>query len=86
MAPSVGELRMRVRALDTWERWADGHPIAEQALRTAAAILDQRPGHQRMLAAAVHDDIDPVGRHRDPDRPATLQIARSPSPELGVEL
>ncbi len=44
MTPSVGEHRMRVRALDVWKDWADGHPVPDRSLRTVAAILAQRAG------------------------------------------
>jgi conjugative relaxase-like TrwC/TraI family protein len=86
MTPSVDEYRMRVRALNTWKHWADGHPVPDRSLQTAAAILKQRAGLQRLLAAALHDDLDPPGHRPDrvgvPDPTAT----RSPAPELGIGL
>src|SRR5215211_4132515 len=44
MAPTVGEHQMRVRALNTWKHWADGHPVPDGSLRTITAILNQRAG------------------------------------------
>ena len=85
MTPSVGEHRMRVRALDVWKHWADGHPVPDRSLRNVAAILNQRAGLQRQLAAALPEDVrQPVHR---PDRADTqdLTASRSAAPEFGIE-
>ncbi|MGI9028584.1 MAG: MobF family relaxase [Ilumatobacteraceae bacterium] len=85
MTPSVGEHRMRVRALNTWKDWADGHPVPDSSLRTVAAIFTQRAGPQRQLAAALPDDLHQPshrpdnGRHRPSPN-------RSAAPELGIDL
>ncbi len=69
MTPSVGEHRMRVRALTTWKQWADGHPVPDRSLRTVAAILNQRAGLQRQLAAALPDERSPATPPSRPPRP-----------------
>ena len=85
MTPSVGEHRMRVRALTTWKHWADGHPVPDRSLRTVAAILNQRAGLQRQLAAALPDDVhQPVHRPNRADA-QDLTASRSATPELGIE-
>ena len=84
MTPTVGELRMRVRALNTWKEWADGHPVPDRFLRTAAAILNERAGLGRQLAGLLSDDVRrPIGRpDRGLHRPS---LTRSAGPELGIE-
>jgi conjugative relaxase-like TrwC/TraI family protein len=84
MTPSVGEHRMRVRALTVWKDWADGQPVPDRALRTVAAILNQRAGPQRQLAAALPDDIQQPVHRPDADAP-DLTAARSSTPELSIE-
>jgi conjugative relaxase-like TrwC/TraI family protein len=85
MTPKVDEHRMRVRALDVWKHWADGHPVPNRSLRTVAAILNQRTGLQRQLAAALPDDVQ-TSIHR-PDRADEHDptASRSAAPELGIE-
>jgi conjugative relaxase-like TrwC/TraI family protein len=83
--PSVGEHRLRVRALNVWKHWADGHPVPDGSLRTVVAILNQRAGLQRQLAAVLPDDVhQPVRRH-DPAATRDLPVSRSAGPELGIE-
>ena len=85
MKPSVGDHRMRVRALNVWKQWADGHPVPDRSLRTVAAILNQRAGLQRQLAAALPDDVhQPVPRPRPADA-RDLTVSRSSGPEPGIE-
>jgi hypothetical protein len=84
MTPSVGEHRMRVRALTVWKDWADGQPVLDRPLRTVAAILNQRAGPQRQLAAALPDDIQQPVHRPDADAP-DLTAARSSTPELSIE-
>jgi hypothetical protein len=68
MLPSVGEERRNVRALTTWQHWAQGHDLSDRALHRAFAVLKHRPGAEPPLAASLRDQLaTPV----DPDpRPA----------------
>lgn len=86
LTPTVGEHRMRVEALTTWKHWADGDPVPDRALRTAAGVLNQRAGLQRQLAAALPDDVQTPTRR--PDAVAVHHPTATPSaaPELGIEL
>jgi hypothetical protein len=86
MMPSVGEHRMRVRALDTWKQWGDGHPVPDRSLRAVAGILNLRGRVQRQLAAALADDVRPLIRRPDPSTPPSPTAARSAAPELGIGL
>ena len=85
MTPSVGDHRMRVRALNTWMHWADGDPIPDSSLRTVAAILKQRAGLQCQLAAALPDDVHQPS-HRPGHGTHHPTPTRSPAPELGIDL
>ena len=77
---------MRVRALTTWKHWADGHPVPDRALRTVAAILNQRAGPQRQLATALPDDLRPQTRRHDPRTTHDPTATRHAAPELGIGL
>jgi hypothetical protein len=85
MTPTVGEHRMRVQALDVWKRWADGQPVPDRSLRTVAAILNQRAGLQRQLAAALPDDDRQRAHHPHRADAQDLTASRSAAPELGIE-
>ena len=85
MTPSVGEHRIRVRALNVWKHWADGHPVPDRSLRTVAAILNQRAGLQRQLAASLPDDSDQPARRPDSAAERDLDATRSAEPNLGIE-
>jgi hypothetical protein len=85
MTPSVGEHRMRVRALDVWKLWADGHPVPDRSLRSVAATLNQRAGLQRQLAAALPDDVQRPVHHPDRADAQDLTASRSAAPDLGIE-
>jgi hypothetical protein len=85
MTPSVGEHRMRVRALNVWKHWADGHPVPDESLRTVAAILNQQAGLPRQLAAALPDDVHQPVRRPNPAATRNLSVSRSAGPELGIE-
>ena len=85
MTPSVGQHRMRVRALTTWKQWADGHPVPDRNLRTVAAILNQRAGPQRQLATAL-PDLGPPTRRPDPATMHDPTATRSAAPEVGIGL
>ena len=84
MTPSVGEHRRRVRALTTWKQWADGQPVPDRDLRTDAAILNQRAGLQRQLAAALPHRVRPSIDHSDQGTVHDLTATRSATPELGI--
>jgi hypothetical protein len=83
MAPSVAELRTRVRALETWKLWADGHPVPDRALRTVAAILNQRAGIQRQLAVALPEHVRQPTHRKARGMPHQTPT-RNPEPELGI--
>jgi hypothetical protein len=85
MRPSVGEHRIRVRALNMWKHWADGHPIPDRTLRTVAAVLNQRGGLQRQLAAALPADVNQPARPPRPDVTRDMTASRSAGPDLGIE-
>jgi hypothetical protein len=85
MTPSVGEHRMRVRALGVWKQWADGDPVSDRSLRTVAAVLNQRAGLQRQLSASLPDDIQQPVRGPHPTAERDSIAARSSGPELGIE-
>ncbi len=85
MTPSIGEHRMRVRALDVWKEWADGHPVPDRTLRTVAAVLNQRAGLQRQLSASLPDDIQQPVRGPHPTAERDSIATRSSGPELGIE-
>jgi conjugative relaxase-like TrwC/TraI family protein len=87
MLPSVGEQRLHVRALTTWQHWAQGHDVPDWALHRTLAVLAHRPGAERQLASSLRDHLGaPVDR--DP-RPALhlanpgLQVAQH---DLGIDL
>jgi conjugative relaxase-like TrwC/TraI family protein len=87
MLPSVGEQRLRVRALTTWQQWAEGHDVPDRALRDAIAVLGQRPGMGRQLGAALLEhlghpaDLGPRLAHHLDNR--VMRIAQH---DLGIEL
>jgi hypothetical protein len=88
MALSVGERRLHVRALTTWQRWAEGDDIPARGLRTAYVALARQPGVEQRLASALRDDLPgaPIDRHphftADRDH-VDMQPARH---DFGIEL
>ncbi len=87
-APSVGEQRLHLRALTTWQRWAEGDDIPDRSLRAAYAALARRPGAEQHLAGALRDDLPvaPIARrpHVAVDRDSVdMQPARH---DFGIEL
>jgi hypothetical protein len=85
MTPSAGEQRMRMRALEVWKQWAEGHPVPDRSLRTVAAVLNQRAGLQRQLSASLPDDIQQPVRGPRPTAERDPIATRSSGPELGIE-
>ena len=74
MLPSVGEHRLHVQALTTWQRWAQGHDLPNGTLHTAFAVLAHQPGVEQQLATALRNDlhgtpIEPRVACRGPRRP-----------------
>jgi hypothetical protein len=85
MIPSVGEHRMRVRALEVWKHWADGQSVPNRSLRAVAAILNQRAGLERQLAAVLPDDVRDLVRRPHRAAAQDLTASRTAAPELGIE-
>jgi conjugative relaxase-like TrwC/TraI family protein len=86
--PSAGEQRHHLRALTTWQHWAQGHDLPDGALRAAYAILARQPGAERQLAALLHPDLPDTPIERRPHR---ASHADNPGPpharhDLGIEL
>ncbi len=86
MTPTVGEHRMNVRALNTWKQWADGDPVPDGTMCSVYAILNQRAGVERHLAAALRDDIHPPIPRTDPVAAHDPTTTRSAARELGIGL
>ena len=82
MLPTVGEQRLHAQALTTWQRWAQGHDVANNAVRTALAVLAQRPGPEQQLAATLREDLAGTPIEQLPHHPRHLNIdpAQSRSP------
>ena len=68
--PTVGEHRLRVQALNTWKRWAEGHDVANGDLPTTFAVLAHRPGLEQQLAAALRPDLG--NTHVDGERARSI--------------
>jgi hypothetical protein len=88
MLPTIGEQRLHVRALTTWQRWAQGHDVANNAVRTALAVLAQRPGPEQQLAATLRHDLGGTPIEQVPHHAGHLNIdpARITQPNFGIEL
>ena len=88
MLPSVGEQRRHVQALTTWQRWAEGHDVANNAARTAFAVLAQRPGLERQLAATLRHELGGTSIEQAPHQARHLNIdgAQVTQPDFGIGL
>jgi hypothetical protein len=79
----VGQYRDLAEALHQWRRWADGHPVAAEAVAHAVGVLDSTDSIDRSDAAAL---VAPL-RNWAVDRGLPMPV-RSPEPSrsLGIEL
>ncbi len=88
MLPSVGEQRLHVQALTTWQQWAEGHDVVAGTLRAAFAVLAHRPGLEQQLATILRNDLSGTPIKRTPQHASQLDAAaaRIAQPDLGIEL
>ena len=88
MLPSVGEQRLHVRALETWQHWAQGHGAPNRTLHGALAVLAHQPGVERQLAAALRDGLRGTPIDRKPLTAGDIDLARVhlTQPDFGIEL
>ena len=57
MLPTVGEHRLHVRSLTTWQHWAQGHDVPNPELQGAFVTLARQTGAERQLAATLRDQL-----------------------------
>jgi hypothetical protein len=88
MVPSAGEQRLHVHALTTWQHWAQGHEVTNNAVRAALAVLAHRPGLEQQLATTLRHDLGDTPIERTPHEARHLDAAaaRIAQPDLGIEL
>ena len=88
MLPSAGEHRRRVQALTTWQRWAQGHDLPDNALHSAFAVLAHQLGVERQLAAALRNDLHgtPIDRELRAAGHVDLPGVHVAQHDFGIEL
>ena len=86
MLPSVGEHRLHVQALTTWQQWAEGHDLATGTLHAAFAVLAHRPSPEQQLATTLRHDLGGTPIERTAQHASHLDAARIAQPDLGIEL
>jgi hypothetical protein len=88
MLASAGEHRRRVQALTTWQRWAQGHDLPDNAVHSAFAVLAHQPGVERQLAAALRNDLHgtPIDRERRAAGHVDLPGVHVAQHDFGIEL
>jgi len=87
MLPSVGEHRLHVRALVTWQRWAQGHDLPNGTLHTTFAVLAQHTGVEQQLATALRNDLrgTPIDRGSCVAAHVDVPGVHVAQPDFGVE-
>jgi hypothetical protein len=83
-AAHVGEQRLHVQALTTWQRWTQGHDFANNAVRTAFAGDADSPSWSRRRrpgARGVEQSSTPV----DLADVASAQVGHDGNPERVAE-
>ena len=86
MLPSAGEHRRRVQALTTWQRWAQGHDLLDNALHSAIAVLAHQPGVEQQLAAALDLHGTPIDRQLRAAGHPDLPGVHVDQHDFGIEL
>jgi conjugative relaxase-like TrwC/TraI family protein len=88
MAPSVGEQRLHVQALTTWQRWAQGHDLPDGILHATFDVLARQPGAEQQLTITLRNDLAGTSVDRAPhltdhrDHPG-VHVAHQ---DFGIEL
>ena len=88
MVPSVGEHRLHVRALRTWQRWAQGHDLPNGTVHTTFAVLAHQPGVEQQLATALRNNLRGTSIERASHGTAHIDLFRVhlAQPDFGIEL
>ena len=86
--PSVGEHRLHVQALTTWQRWAQGHDLPNGTLHTTFAVLAHQPGVEQQLATALRNDLPgtPIDRGSRVAAHVDLPGVHVAQHDFGIEL
>jgi hypothetical protein len=85
--PTADQQRRHLRALTTWQHWAQGQHVPDDTLYAAYAVLARQPGVEHQLAAAIHPEL-PAAVKRGPHRASHAVIPGLPvaQHDLGIEL
>ena len=88
MLPSVGEHRLHVQALTTWQRWAQGHDLPDATVHRTFAVLAHQPGVEQQLATAVRHDlpVTPINRGSKVAAHVDLPGLHVAQNDLGIEM
>ena len=86
MLPTVGEHRLHVRSLTTWQHWAQGHDVPDPELHGAFVTLARQTGAERHLAATLRDQLATPHHAVRPTHHLDDPGARAAGRDLGIEL